>query len=380
MVSNFSANKLCEYLVDIDNDVERFLFHADECINRVREETSVKPEYVSQSQIRINRLKEAFEACSREAVSYFGNGSVFAERLIQNPRHIEVQVLCDGKNGVHLFERDCSVQRRHQKLLEEAPSKFLSEAKRMELGDLAVRAALAVGYEGVGTVEFICESAENTYFMEMNTRIQVEHPVTEMITGMDLIREQVLVADGQSLPFKQEDIIPRGWSFEARINAEDPTKDFMPSPGKIESLHLPQGPYVRVDTHIYEGYQIPSEYDSMIAKVITWGPTREIAMDRLRRALSELEIGGITTTARFHEAVVSNECFRSGNFDTDFIVKEAENLQKKMEEWHEETKVDAALASAVLSQSTNSARIDSMSPASRKNWTHKAIAESHNQY
>ena len=327
-----------------------------------------------------SQLQEAFEACSREAVSYFGNGSVFAERLIQNPRHIEIQVLCDGKNGVHLFERDCSVQRRHQKLLEEAPSKFLSEAKRSELGELAVKAALAVNYEGVGTVEFICESAENTYFMEMNTRIQVEHPVTEMITGMDLVREQVLVADGQKLGFQQEDIICRGWSFEARINAEDPTKDFMPSPGKIESLNLPQGPFVRVDTHIYEGYQIPSEYDSMIAKVITWGPTRELAMDRLKRALSELEIGGITTTARFHEAVVSNECFRSGNFDTDFIVKEAENLQGTMESWSPESERDAALVSAALAQTPRASEREDLHPQSRKTWEQKAIAESHNYY
>ncbi|SMF71253.1 acetyl-CoA carboxylase biotin carboxylase subunit [Pseudobacteriovorax antillogorgiicola] len=327
-----------------------------------------------------SQLEEAFEACSREAVSYFGNGAVFAERLIQNPRHIEIQVLCDGKNGVHLFERDCSVQRRHQKLLEEAPSQFLSDEKRQELGSLAVKAALAVGYEGVGTVEFICESPDDVYFMEMNTRIQVEHPVTEMITGVDLIREQILVADGQALTMQQEHIIPRGWAFEARINAEDPTQDFMPSPGTIKHLKLPEGPFVRVDTHIYAGYQIPSEYDSMIAKVITWGPSRDIAMDRLKRALSEMEIGGITTTARFHEAVISNEVFRSGKFTTHFINDQRDQLQASMENWQESAMIDGALVSAALSQAASDQSVSEPSKHTRQAWAQKAIAESHHHY
>lgn len=323
-----------------------------------------------------SQLQEAYEACCREAVSYFGNGAVFAERLIQNPRHIEIQVLCDGKRGVHLFERDCSVQRRHQKLIEEAPSKFLSQETRQSLGGLAVEAALAVGYEGVGTVEFICESPEKTYFMEMNTRIQVEHPVTEMITGIDLIQQQILVADGQSLPLQQEDIKIQGWAFEARINAEDPSQDFMPGPGTITRLVLPQGPFVRVDTHIYEGYQIPAEYDSMIAKLITWGPSRELAMNRLKRALSELEIGGVPTTARFHEAVLSNQAFRDACFTTDFIVAESESLQTSMNRWDPSSAESSAVIAAVLCHDQRGAQQEDSS-SQRQGWTQRAIAESH---
>ena len=276
-------------------------------------------------------LKDAYEACSREALSYFGNPSIFAERLLVDPRHIEIQVLCDGKNGVHLFERDCSIQRRHQKLIEEAPSLFLNDEQRERLGKFAVKAALAVGYQGVGTVEFICESPEKAYFMEMNTRIQVEHPVSEMITGIDLVREQIRVANGESLTMTQDDIQLNGWSFEARINAEDATMDFMPKPGEITNLHLPMGPFTRVDTHIYEGYKVPEDYDSMIAKVITWGPTRDLALERLKRSLAEMEIGGIPTTARFHEAIIDHNRFRSGEFTTSFVVEEYDSLQKAMQ-------------------------------------------------
>jgi acetyl-CoA carboxylase biotin carboxylase subunit len=264
-------------------------------------------------------LKESFEACKREAISYFGDDTVFAERYVSNPRHIEIQVLCDGKKGVHLFERDCSVQRRHQKLIEEAPSRFLNDEQRQQLGEIAVRAALAADYEGVGTVEFICESPDRAYFMEMNTRIQVEHPVTEMITGVDLIQEQIRVAATGKLRLSQDDIKIRGWSIETRINAEDPAQDFMPNPGQITHLHLPAGPGMRVDTHIYAGYTIPSDYDSMVAKFISFGADRDEAIQRMLRALSEFECDGVPTTAKFHEVVLKHPAFVSGEFDTGFL-------------------------------------------------------------
>ncbi len=273
-------------------------------------------------------LKESFETCKREAISYFGDDTVFAERYVTNPRHIEIQVLCDGKNGVHLFERDCSVQRRHQKLIEEAPSRFLNDVQRHHLGEIAVRAALAAEYEGVGTVEFICESPDRAYFMEMNTRIQVEHPVTEMITGVDLIQQQIRVAATGKLLLTQDDIKIHGWAIEARINAEDPAQDFMPNPGQITHLHLPAGPGMRVDTHIYAGYTIPSDYDSMIAKFISYGSTRDEAIQRMLRGLAEFECDGIPTTAKFHEIVLKHPAFVSGEFDTGFLLL----YQKEIEE------------------------------------------------
>lgn len=272
-------------------------------------------------------IKESFEACKREALSYFGDDTVFAERYVSNPRHIEIQVLCDGKTGVHLFERDCSVQRRHQKLIEEAPSLFLNDQQRKDLGEIAVRAALAADYEGVGTVEFICESPDRAYFMEMNTRIQVEHPVTEMITGIDLIQEQIRVAATGKLRLKQDDIQIRGWAIEVRINAEDPAQDFMPNPGQITHLQLPAGPGMRVDTHIYAGYTIPSDYDSMVAKFISFGATRDEAIQRMLRALSEFECDGVPTTAKFHEVVLKHPAFVSGEFDTGFLALHAKEIE-----------------------------------------------------
>jgi acetyl-CoA carboxylase biotin carboxylase subunit len=272
-------------------------------------------------------LKDSFEACRREALSYFGDGTVFAERYVSNPRHIEIQVLCDGKRGVHLFERDCSVQRRHQKLIEEAPSRFLNDEQRAQLGAIAVRAALAADYEGVGTVEFICESPDRAYFMEMNTRIQVEHPVTEMITGVDLIQEQIYVAATGKLRLTQDDIQIRGWSIETRINAEDPAQDFMPNPGQITHLHLPAGPGMRVDTHIYAGYTIPSDYDSMVAKFISYGADRDEAIQRMLRALSEFECDGVPTTAKFHEVVLKHPAFVSGEFDTGFLALHQKEIE-----------------------------------------------------
>jgi acetyl-CoA carboxylase biotin carboxylase subunit len=296
-------------------------------------------------------LAESFAACAREAAAWFGNPAVFCERYIENPRHIEVQVLFDEHgSGVHLFERDCSIQRRHQKLIEEAPSCYLNHEQRMHLGEIAVRAAAAAGYQSAGTVEFICESPDRAYFMEMNTRIQVEHPVTEMITGIDLIAMQLAVASGEPLPFKQSDITLRGWAFEARINAEDPARGFAPAPGLVTALNLPGGPGVRVDTHLYSGYEIPPQYDSMIAKLIVTGRDRDDALSRLGRALREIRVEGVPTTAAFHEALISHPDFRRGVFTTRFLEEQADWFKKSLTAQPVEDAhiLDAALLAAVL--------------------------------
>ncbi|MBM4252323.1 MAG: acetyl-CoA carboxylase biotin carboxylase subunit [Deltaproteobacteria bacterium] len=269
-------------------------------------------------------LEPALTACQREAQAYFGNPEVFCERFIERPRHIEFQVLFDAHgNGVHLFERDCSVQRRHQKLFEEAPSSYLSPKQRDDIGAKAVAAAKAAGYVSAGTIEFICESPDRAYFMEMNTRIQVEHPVTEMITGLDLIAWQIRIAQGERLPFKQSDLQPNGWAMEARINAEDPALDFAPSAATVQAMTLPGGPFVRVDTHLYPGYKIPDTYDSMVAKVIVWAKTRPEAIVRMERALSELRLEGVQTTVPFQEALLALPAFRDGDFTTKLIEEQA---------------------------------------------------------
>jgi acetyl-CoA carboxylase biotin carboxylase subunit len=315
----------------------------------------------------ISELESAYVACQREAGAYFDNPAVFVERYIANPRHIEIQVLCDGKNGISLFERDCSIQRRHQKLLEEAPSYFLNQDQRRHLGEIAVRAALAVGYQGAGTVEFICESPEQAYFMEMNTRIQVEHPVTEMITGVDLIAEQIRIAQGLGLRWHQDQLQVNGWAIEARINAEDPVQGFIPRPGKIEQIHLPQGPGIRVDTHIYPGYEIPSEYDSMIAKLIVWAPSRDEAIARLRRALQELEIKGVPTTAKFHQALLQDEDFQKGIFSTRFMENKSEDLLRSMTKTPIENNHIPQLVAAFLAQKSQ-VKVNLTENSQRKSW------------
>lgn len=275
-------------------------------------------------------LKVAYETCQREAQSYFGNPSVFCERFITNPRHIEMQVMRDQHgNAVYLFERDCSIQRRNQKLLEEAPSIYLSPAQRERLGQYAVDIAHAANYFGAGTIEFICDSPDDVYFMEMNTRIQVEHPVTEMITGIDLIATQIRIAQGEPLGFTQADLRIHGYAMEVRINAEDPDQGFMPTSGTIGALQLPMGPFVRTDTHIYAGYTLPTRYDSMLAKVIAWGPTRDAAIACLLRALQELHIEGIKTTVGFHERLLQHPVFQAGTFTTQFLVRYHEDFVKK---------------------------------------------------
>ena len=258
--------------------------------------------------------------CQSEAQNFFGNPDVYAEKFLENPRHIEVQILGDQYgNVVHLGERDCSIQRRHQKLLEEAPSPAIDEATRKEMGAAAVRAAKAINYEGAGTCEFLLDHDGKWYFMEMNTRIQVEHCVTEMISNIDLVREQIMVASGEPLYFTQDDIILRGHAIECRINAENPEKDFMPNPGQITGYVTPGGFGVRVDSHAYQDYKIPPYYDSMIGKLICWGRTRNEARRRMYRALKEYVITGVETTIPFHQSIIEDPVFMSGNFNTGFI-------------------------------------------------------------
>lgn len=272
-------------------------------------------------------LEAAFASASSEAKSAFGDGSMYLEKYITNPRHIEFQILGDQYGHIiHLGERDCSLQRRHQKVLEEAPSSFLSEDLRQEMGEVAVRVAKAVGYENAGTVEFIVTPSGEYYFIEMNTRIQVEHPITELITGMDLIKAQIEIASGKRLTLKQEDVVLKGHAIECRINAEDPKQDFKPSVGQISELHLPGGRGIRVDTAIYEGYNIPPQYDAMLAKVIAYGSNREEAIAVMKRALSEVSLEGVKTNVYFNYQLVNSEAFRSGAFDTGFIEANLEQI------------------------------------------------------
>ncbi|WP_368503853.1 acetyl-CoA carboxylase biotin carboxylase subunit [Alkalihalophilus sp. As8PL] len=266
-------------------------------------------------------LKKGMNITQQEAATAFGNPGVYIEKYIEDFRHVEIQVLADNHgNVVHLGERDCSIQRRLQKLLEETPSPAISPEKRAEMGEAAVAAAKAVNYSGAGTVEFIYDhNTGEFYFMEMNTRIQVEHPVTEMVTGVDLIKEQIRVASGEKLSFTQEEVTFNGWSIECRINAENPSKNFMPSPGKITSYLAPGGLGVRIDSAVYPGYVISPFYDSMVAKVITYGATREEAIGRMKRALAEFEIEGVETTIPFHLKLLNHETFVSGDFNTKFL-------------------------------------------------------------
>jgi len=265
-------------------------------------------------------LIKLFRAAQGEAEAAFGNGGVYLEKFLEAPRHIEFQILADSYgNVVHLGERDCSIQRRHQKLLEEAPSPVLSPELREKMGSAAVRAAQSIDYVGAGTVEFLLDKNGDFYFMEMNTRIQVEHPVTEMITGLDLISEQIKVAQGDRLSFAQEDIQLRGHAIECRINAEDPDHDFRPHPGRITAYLPPGGPGVRIDSHVYTDYEIPPYYDSLIGKLIVWGPDRPTAIKRMRRALRECAITGIPTTIGFHERILEVPAFLAGEVYTNFI-------------------------------------------------------------
>ncbi|WP_432672475.1 acetyl-CoA carboxylase biotin carboxylase subunit [Flavobacterium sp. SM2513] len=263
-------------------------------------------------------LFKAWESARQEAAAAFGNDGMYMEKLIEEPRHIEIQVIGDsyGK-ACHLSERDCSVQRRHQKLTEETPSPFMTDELRQKMGDAAVKAAEYIKYEGAGTVEFLVDKHRNFYFMEMNTRIQVEHPITEQVIDYDLIREQILVAAG--IPISGKNYFPQLHAIECRINAEDPYNDFRPSPGKITNLHTPGGHGVRLDTHVYSGYSIPPNYDSMIAKLITTAQTRQEAINKMKRALDEFVIEGIHTTIPFHRQLMDEPAYVEGNYTTAFM-------------------------------------------------------------
>jgi acetyl-CoA carboxylase biotin carboxylase subunit len=279
-------------------------------------------------------IENAFRIASAEAQAAFGNGEIYLEKLIMEPRHIEFQLLGDNfGNVVHLGERDCSIQRRHQKLIEESPSPAVEPALRAKMGEAAVKGAKGIGYASAGTIEFLLDARGDFYFMEMNTRIQVEHPVTELVTGVDLVKEQIRIAAGEPLSVNQSAIAIRGHAIECRINAEDPDKDFAPRPGRVTDLYVPGGPGIRVDTHVYSGYFIPPYYDSMIAKLLAHGNTREEAIARMQRALEEFVVEGVTTTIPFHLKMMEDPDFRAGTFDTGTLERkaklEAENESDK---------------------------------------------------
>jgi len=271
--------------------------------------------------VRSPREMETSLPLSRsEASAAFGDDSVYFEKWIEESRHVEVQVLIDRHgNGIHLGERDCSIQRRHQKIIEEAPSPAMDEPARERLRDLSIRSVLAAGYENAGTLEFLLDGEGNFFFIEINCRIQVEHPVTEMLTGVDLIVEQIRLAAGEKLTLRQEEVALRGHAIEFRINAEDPGDNFAPQTGTIEELALPGGPGVRVDTHLYAGYEVPPYYDSLLAKLIVWGETREIALARSRRALAEFQVAGVKTNLPFHRGIIDNSAFLGGEVSTNLL-------------------------------------------------------------
>ncbi len=275
-----------------------------------------------------NELNSLYEIAYQEALSGFGNGDLYLEKFIEKPRHIEIQILADNKGKVIQFgERDCSIQRRHQKLIEESPSPAVDHNLRKKMGNAAIAGAKAIDYVGVGTVEFLLDKDKNYYFMEMNTRIQVEHPVTEMVTGVDLIKQQIRVHAGEKCPDYNPNYKLRGHSIECRVNAEDPSNNFMPSPNKITNFHMPGGKGVRVDSHAYTGYVIPTHYDSMIGKIIVHAKNRERAINRMQRALEETIIEGPKTTIPYHQKIMENADFISGKFDTGFL----ENFNYKPE-------------------------------------------------
>ncbi|NET31154.1 MAG: acetyl-CoA carboxylase biotin carboxylase subunit, partial [Cyanothece sp. SIO1E1] len=267
-----------------------------------------------------SELTKLFLAAQGEAEAAFGNPGVYLEKFVERPRHVEFQILADSYgNVIHLGERDCSIQRRHQKLLEEAPSPALSPALRQKMGEAAIDAAKSINYVGAGTVEFLLDHSGQFYFMEMNTRIQVEHPVTEMITGLDLIAEQIRIAEGEKLQLTQEQVALRGHAIECRINAEDPDYNFRPHPGRISGYLPPGGTGVRMDSHVYTDYEIPPYYDSLIGKLIVWGPDRQTAINRMKRALRECAITGLPTTIGFHQKILETPEFQQGEIYTNFV-------------------------------------------------------------
>ncbi len=281
--------------------------------------------------MRLVRKKEdlasAIRMAQSEALSSFGNDTVYIEKYLDSPHHIEFQILADKQGTtVHLFERECSVQRRHQKMIEETPSPFITKELREQMGAAAIKAAKAVNYEGAGTIEFLVDANRNFYFLEMNTRLQVEHPITERTTGIDLVKEQIYIASGKPISFSQDELVQFGHAIECRISAEDPFNNFMPCPGIIRHISEPNGLGVRTDGYVYEGYEIPMHYDPMITKIITWGRTRAEAIERMKRALFEYKITGVKTSIKFLEKIMDNKDFNDGNYDTHFIEKHMDEL------------------------------------------------------
>ena len=268
----------------------------------------------------MEELETQITAAKQEALSFFGDDSIYMEKFIVNPKHIEFQIIADKHgNCVHLGERDCSMQRRNQKVIEETPSAIMTPRLREKMGEAAVRAAKVCGYYNAGTIEFLVDENENFYFMEMNTRIQVEHPITEFVTGVDLVQLQIKIADGEKLPFTQSDIHMSGHSIECRINAESPRNNFRPCPGKISSLHTPGGPGIRIDSAAYQGYTIPPYYDSMIAKLIVYAPTREAALRKMKCALAEFIVDGVETNIDFQLGLIRDPVFESGKYDIGYL-------------------------------------------------------------
>lgn len=317
---------------------------------------------------KIEDFEEQMNLAVSEATSAFGDGSVFIERYVTSPRHIEIQVLGDTHgNIVHLFERECSVQRRHQKVIEEAPSAVLTPEIRQKMGACAVDVARSCNYTGAGTVEFILDEHLDFYFLEMNTRLQVEHPVTEMITGIDLVKEQIKIARGEKLSFRQEEIKMNGHALELRVYAEDPANNFLPDIGTLSTYKTPQGPGVRVDDGFEEGMEIPIYYDPMIAKLITYGKDRQEAIDRMVRAIDDYHIKGIETTLAFGKFVIQHEAFVSGNFDTHFVGKyfKPEMLIQQNEE---EAKIAALMAAHIFSDSKKAVQTNQNTATTSSNW------------
>lgn len=312
-------------------------------------------------------LRSAFEAAQSEAQRSFGDSEVYIEKFIENPRHVEVQIFADEYgNTIYLGERECSVQRRHQKVMEEAPSPIVTPEMRRKMGEIAVKAAKAANYANAGTIEFLVDQQRNFYFLEMNTRLQVEHPVTELVTGLDLVHLQIRVAAGEKLPLTQEDISVRGHAIELRIYAEDPDNNFFPSPGRITRLISPSGPGVRRDSGMYEGWEVPLEYDPLLAKLIGYGETREMAIDRLRRALVEYFVGGIKTNIPLFRRILLHPDFRAGNIDTGFLDRLLSEPPVHDARTAERIPIAAVAAAIFASQQNTSANLSSGTPQNGK--------------
>ncbi len=317
----------------------------------------------------LDEMQELIASARREAEAAFGDGNVYLEKLVEGARHIEFQILADTHgNVIHLGERECSLQRRHQKLLEESPSPFVDDELRQQMGAVAVKAAQSVEYVNAGTIEFLVDGEKNFYFLEMNTRLQVEHPITEAVTGVDIVKEQIRIARGRSLKYAQEDILMKGWAIECRVNAEDPYNNFMPSTGHLSHIILPTGPGVRVDTGVYPGFEISPYYDSLISKLIVYGETRAEVILRMRRALEEYKIVGVRTNIPFHQSIMDSHRFMAGQFDTQFVEKRfsIDNARKGQEE---HPHIAAIMATLVAHQQTQrSAHVIQRNERDTSNW------------